>query len=135
MQKEHVSVTTILLMVISFLNFLYNIFKSYLLKPECVNDRYLSVRCWKSGSSSRFSFIAVTYLFHSWRLLVHLYVISELYPCEEQRYLTVRYQKECSLTKNSIQRRLFAGRHKNGLTEWGTVLSSTSGLQSAFQRW
>ena len=91
-RKNMFRVTTILLMVTSFFNFLYNIFKRYLMKPEFVNDRYLSVGCGKTDFSSSISFIELNYFFQCWRLLVHLYVISELYTCEEQRYLSVRYQ-------------------------------------------
>jgi len=72
------------------------------------------------------------YLFQSWRLLVHLYVIWELYICEEQRYLSVPYQDDKSLIINSTQRRVFAGRHQKFVTECDTVLSSLAGIQTAF---
>jgi len=76
----------------------------------------------------------LNYLFHCWRLLAQFYVISELYTCEEQRYLSVRYQDDKFLTKNHMQMRVFMERHEKALTECGTVLSSPVGLQSAFQR-
>ena len=49
-----------------------------------------------------YSLRLLNYLFHCWRLLVHLFVISELYTCEEQRYLSVSYQDDKFLIKNII---------------------------------
>jgi len=77
----------------------------------------------------------LNYLFHCWGLLAHLFVISELYTCQEQRCLSVAYQDDKFFSENYMQMHLFAGRQQNALTECGTVLSSPAGLQSAFQRW
>ena len=71
---------------------------------------------------------------YCWRLLVHLYVISKLYTCEEQRYLSVHYQKDRFLTKSRLQRRLISGRHQKALTECDTLLYSNRIPMKRFKR-
>jgi len=71
---------------------------------------------------------------YCWRLLVHMYVISELYTCEKQRYGSLNFRKESFLTKNRLRRRLFSGRHQNALTECGTLLSSNRIPMKRFKR-
>jgi hypothetical protein len=106
------------------------------MKPEFVNEKKFCLLT-AEGLDPRaplHSLQLLNYLFHSGMLLTQLYVISELYTCEEQRYLSVPYEDDKLLIKTHIQRRVFTERHQNALTECGTVLSSLAGLQFACQR-